>query len=96
MAKKDFLDEIVDGRAKDNPDFPEMVQAALERRQLLRELAKRRAESGITQQVVAERMRTSQSAVARMEAGEVDARLSTVERYAAAVGQRVEWSLVDA
>ncbi|MEO8323246.1 MAG: helix-turn-helix domain-containing protein [Actinomycetota bacterium] len=72
-----------------------MVEAALERRQLLRELARRRAQKGITQQIVAERMSTSQSAVARMEAGEVDARLSTVERYAAAVGQRVEWNLVD-
>ncbi|MBK5229472.1 MAG: XRE family transcriptional regulator [Actinobacteria bacterium] len=73
-----------------------MVEAALERRQLLRALAKRRTQKGITQQIVAERMSTSQSAVARMEAGEVDARLSTVERYAAAVGQRVEWNLVDA
>lgn len=96
MAKKDFLDEIIDERTEKNPEFAEMVDAALERRQLLRELAKRRTQKGITQQVVAERMSTSQSAVARMEAGEVDARLSTVERYAAAVGQRVEWNLVDA
>lgn len=96
MAKKDFLDEIVEERAKENPEFADMVEAALERRQLLRELAQRRAEQGLTQEVVAERMNTSQSAVARMEAGEIDARLSTVERYAAAVGQKVEWSLVDA
>jgi Predicted transcriptional regulator with C-terminal CBS domains len=96
MTKKDFLDEIIVGRTKENPEFAEMVEAALERRQLLRALAKRRAQKGITQQIVAERMSTSQSAVARMEAGEVDARLSTVERYAAAVGQRVEWNLVDA
>ena len=96
MAKKDFLDEIIDERTEKNPEFAEMVDAALERRQLLRELAKRRTQKGITQQIVAERMSTSQSAVARMEAGEVDARLSTVERYAAAVGQRVEWNLVDA
>lgn len=95
MTKKDFLYEIIDERTTENPEFAEMVEAALERRQLLRELAKRRAQKGITQQIVAERMSTSQSAVARMEAGEVDARLSTVERYAAAVGQRVEWNLVD-
>lgn len=96
MTKKDFLEEIVEERTKKNPEFAEMVEAALERRQLLRELAKRRARQGLTQEIVAERMRTSQSAVARMEAGEVDARLSTVERYAAAVGQRVEWHLADA
>lgn len=96
MTKKDFLEEIAEERTKKNPEFAEMVEAALERRQLLRELAKRRARQGLTQEIVAERMRTSQSAVARMEAGEVDARLSTVERYAAAVGQRVEWHLADA
>jgi hypothetical protein len=38
-------------------------------------------------------MGTSQPAVARLEAGVVDARTSTVERYAAAVGRRVELRL---
>lgn len=37
------------------------------------------------------RMGTSQSAVARIERGDVDAKLSTVERYTAAIGHRVEW-----
>jgi len=96
MGKKDFLDEVVDERSRANPNFPELVDSALERRELLRALAKRRAEHGLTQEMVAERMQTSQSAVARIEAGEVDARLSTVERYAAAVGQRVAWHLIDA
>jgi len=34
-------------------------------------------------------MGTSQPAVARLEAGQVDARMSTVQRYAAAVGARL-------
>ncbi len=38
-------------------------------------------------------MGTSQSAVARLESADVDAKLSTIERYAAAVGQRVEFHL---
>ena len=37
-------------------------------------------------------MGTSQSAVARLEAGEADMRLSTVQRYAAAVGREVKLS----
>jgi predicted transcriptional regulator len=41
-------------------------------------------------------MGTSQSAVARLESGDVDAKLSTVERYAAALGQRVEWRIAKA
>ncbi len=96
MMPKDFLDEIVDERTKRNPDFPELVQAALRRRQLLRELATRREQLGLSQTAVAARMGTSQSAVARLEAGEIDAKLSTVERFAAALGQKVEWRVAKA
>ncbi len=94
--RKDFLDEIVDARSQRNPDFPELVEAALRRRQLLRELATKRDELGISQTVVAARMGTSQSAVARLEAGETDAKFSTVERFAAALGQKVEWRVAKA
>jgi predicted transcriptional regulator len=38
-------------------------------------------------------MGTSQSAVARLEVGYADAKLSTVERFAAALGQTVEWRI---
>lgn len=91
MPKKDFLDEIIEDGTKKNPRFPEMVEAAYRRRVLLRELAARRERAGITQKDVAVAMKTSQSAVARMERGEIDAKLSTVDRYAAAIGQRLEW-----
>jgi ribosome-binding protein aMBF1 (putative translation factor) len=87
----DFIDEIVDERTEQNAEFPDLVEAALRRRQLLRELAAMREELGLSQTVVAARMGTSQSAVARLEAGEIDAKLSTVERFAAALGQKVEW-----
>jgi len=94
--KKDFLDEIVAERSRKNPEFPELVDAALRRRQLLRELAARREKLGLSQTVIAARMGTSQSAVARLEAGELDAKFSTVERFAAALGQRIEWRVAKA
>jgi predicted transcriptional regulator len=34
-------------------------------------------------------MRTSQSALARLEGGEADSRISTVERYALAMGEEL-------
>ncbi len=87
MAKrKDFLEEIVGERTQTNPDFPEMVDAALRTRRLLRELATRRQALGLSQTIVAARMGTSQSALARLEGGETDPRISTVERYALAIG----------
>jgi len=86
----DFVDELVSERTKRNPAFPRMVDAALETRRLLRGLAVTREKLGLSQTLVAARMRTSQSAVARLEAGDVDPRVSTVERYARAVGQKLE------
>jgi ribosome-binding protein aMBF1 (putative translation factor) len=94
MARgKDFLDELVDERSASNPAFPQMVEAAYERRRLLRALAARREELGLSQTQVAARMGTSQSSVARLESGEADARLSTIERFSAAVGVELHWSL---
>ena len=86
---KDFLDEIIQERTKRNSEFPEMVEAALRARRLLRSLAEQRRELGLSQTAVAARMRTSQSALARLEGGEADPRISTVERYALAMGEEL-------
>ncbi|WP_020573302.1 helix-turn-helix domain-containing protein [Actinopolymorpha alba] len=76
---------------RDNlPVMPGFREMALRRRRLAAELVELRRRSGLSQTQVAARMGTSQSAVARLEAGEVDARLSTFERYAAAVGHQVD------
>ena len=73
------------------PGFREMA----ERRRGTREglVAHRRA-LGLSQVEMAARMGTSQSAVARLESGGSDIRLSTLERYAAAMGCLLElhWS----
>lgn len=58
-----------------------------------REMAQKRQELGLSQTEVAARMGTSQSAVARLEAGDADVRLSTLERYAAALGMELSWAL---
>jgi ribosome-binding protein aMBF1 (putative translation factor) len=80
------------------PGFREMAQRRLsgERNRLLADLAARRQASGLSQTEIAARMGTSQSAVARLEAGASDARLSTLERYAAAVGSRLSWLIHEA
>ena len=63
------------------------------RSRLVRELAAQRQAAGLSQTEVAARMGTSQSAVARLEAGPADVRASTLERYAAAVGGQIIWKL---
>jgi ribosome-binding protein aMBF1 (putative translation factor) len=75
------------------PVFPGFREMAAERRVLTTALVSRRVELGLSQTEVAARMGTSQSAVARLESGDADIRLSTLERYAAALGQRLDWKL---
>ena len=52
------VDELIDERAAANPAFVGMVEAAYERRRLLRALARRREELGLSQTQVAARMAT--------------------------------------
>ena len=87
---QDFLDELIEARTEGDPAFPELVEAALSTRRLVRELTDRRRTLGVSQTVIAARMGTSQSALARLEAGGSDPRLSTIERYARALGEEVE------
>jgi transcriptional regulator with XRE-family HTH domain len=67
-----------------------------ERRRLISALTAQRQAARLSQTQVAARMGTSQSAVARLEAGEADVRASTLERYAAAIGSQISWRLADA
>jgi ribosome-binding protein aMBF1 (putative translation factor) len=73
--------------------FPGFREMAERRHSVSGQLTSLRRELGLSQAEVAARMGTSRSAVARFEAGELDARLSTVERYTTALGARLEWRI---
>jgi ribosome-binding protein aMBF1 (putative translation factor) len=93
VAGPDELDQLISRRTRRNPAFADLVDDALRAREILRELTQARIEQGLSQTVVAARMGSSQSVVARIEQGDRDVRLSTLGRYAAAVGRRVDWSV---
>ena len=75
------------------PGFREMAlrRMSAERRRLVADLTAQRRSAGLSQTEVAARMGTSQSAVARLESGDADVRVSTLERYAAAIGSQLAW-----
>lgn len=75
------------------PGFREMALRRMseQRRRLVADLTAQRRSAGLSQTEVAARMGTSQSAVARLETGEADVRVSTLERYAAAIGSQLDW-----
>jgi ribosome-binding protein aMBF1 (putative translation factor) len=56
-----------------------------QRAELIRALVAHREKQGLTQMQVAERMAISLVAVARLEAGLLDFRISTLEHYAAVI-----------
>ena len=93
--EKDFLEEMIDVWTEKDPSFRATFEAAWQQRELLRALAKRREELGLSQTEVAARMGTSQSTLARLEQGNANPTLATVARLAKALGQKVEWRLID-
>lgn len=56
-------------------------------------LLRARADADMTQAQVAERMKTSQSYVAKLESGQVSPSVKALQRYAAATGSRLKISL---
>ena len=91
---QDFLAEVIEESTARDPQFPQLVAAAERRRALLRELVATRKSKGLSQTAVAARMKTSQSAIARLE-GQDDAKESMIDRYAVAVGVTVRRTIVD-
>lgn len=73
----------------DDPGVAAAAEDAEVRYQLLDALVGTRKSSGLTQKQVARSMETTQSAVSEFENGQTDPHLSTVQRYARAVGVRI-------
>lgn len=76
------------------PRYTRLVEAAIRRKRLLGAAARWR-DRHMTQTVLAEAMGSRQPAVARLELGKVDPKLSTMERYAAALGANFTWQIVN-
>ena len=75
--------------------FREAYEGLEEEYALAREMLSARSRSGLTQEAVAELMGTTKSAVSRLEAGGKHApSLTTLKKYAHAVGCRLEIKLV--
>jgi len=84
---KDFLVELVEERTERNPGFPRLAAEAEVRVKLARKLASLREKKALSQTVVAARMGTAASVVSKLEAGG-DVKVSTLQRYCAAIGER--------
>lgn len=76
-----------------DPNFRKEYEELESEFRLARDLIAARAKAGLSQREVADRMGTSQPTVARLESGHKPS-LKTLERYAEAVGMKIEIHLV--
>ena len=82
-----------DKRAKKDPEFWSGYDERLETFKLGLMLKQARLESGLTQEQIAKSLKTTKSVVSRMENHATDIRLSTLEKFAKAVGRKINVSL---
>lgn len=81
-------------RLMKNPEFAAAYTEADAEYQVIEEMIRVRSEAGLTQEALAERMGTTQSAIARLEGGRVSPSVETLRRYAVAVGKRLRVEFV--
>jgi transcriptional regulator with XRE-family HTH domain len=72
-----------------NPAYRREYAALAEEFALASALLEARGRAGLTQAQVARRMKTTQTAIARLEGGRVKPSTRTLERYARATGHRL-------
>ncbi len=93
MTRKAW-DEVKRGRA-DSPARRRGYERAGRAIRLATEIHELRQKRGLTQRELAERLGTTQSAIARLEAGNVSPSLPTLDKVAEALGVELVVSFVD-
>lgn len=83
------LERLIAELKAEDPEFADGFERGYEAFRVGVMLQVAREQAGLTQQQVAERMGTKKSAISRLENNAGDVRLSTLQRYAEAVGRRL-------
>jgi HTH-type transcriptional regulator/antitoxin HipB len=80
-------------RAARDPEFADGLEAGYAEFKVGALLRQAREQAGLTQEEVAERLETKRSAISRIENGAGSIRLSTLERFARAIGWQLSLEL---
>ncbi|PRA52386.1 transcriptional regulator [Ochrobactrum sp. MYb68] len=81
-------------RLMNDPEFQKEYEKADAEFALVEALVKARTDAKMSQADVAERIGTTQSAIARLEGGKVSPSISTLRRYAEATGSKLQINLI--
>ena len=85
----DDLEKYIEKRKKRSPVFAAGFETGYEQFKIGVMLRAAREEAGLSQDELAGRLRTKKSAVSRIENHAEDIRLSTLEKFAEAIGKRL-------
>lgn len=85
----DDLDRSIAERKSRDPDFAKNFDEGYENFKIGVMLRQARENEGITQEEVAKKLQTKKSAISRIENHSEDIRLSTLRKYAEALGKHI-------
>jgi len=89
------VERYIEERKKRSPKFAENFESGYEAFEFSVMLRQAREEAGITQETIAKKLRTRKSAISRIENNAEDIRLSTLNKYAKALGKKLKVHLTD-
>jgi len=89
----DDLDAFIEERKAGDPEFAKGFELGYQKFKLGVLLRQAREEAGLTQEQVAQLMQTKKSVISRLENHAEDIRLSTLDRFATALGKRLHLAL---
>ena len=87
------VERYIERRKKRSPKFAENFDSGFEAFEFSVMLRQAIERAGITQEFIAKKLRTKKSAISRIENHAEDIRLSTLEKYAKALGMKLRVQL---
>jgi HTH-type transcriptional regulator / antitoxin HipB len=90
----DDLEKYIERRKKRSKNFASTFELGYHEFKIGAILKRAREESGLTQNEVALKLKTKKTAISRIENHAEDIKLSTIERFAHAVGKEIKLQVV--
>jgi HTH-type transcriptional regulator / antitoxin HipB len=89
------VEKYIERRKQKNPGFAKDFESGYRAFEFSVMLRQAREQAGITQETIARKLRTKKSAISRIENHAEDIRLSTLEKYAKALGMKIRVQLTE-
>jgi len=89
------LEKYIEHRKQKSPKFGKNFEPGYRAFEFSVMLRQAREAAGVTQETIARKLRTKKSAISRIENHAEDIRLSTLEKYANALGMKIRVQLIE-